>query len=283
MKLISMIACLGIVLNACTQKYPIEDLPNNSNSLVVEGSFTNELKVHVVKLSRTLSYSEPTAQNVYPKETNAQVMITDDQGNTINFQEVLPGEYATTAPVSGIVGRWYVLNIITADGREYLSKPEQMKEVPPIEGISFKDKTEIGDSEAEKAIMVRFTDPVNTENYYQWYWKISLKDNISEWNPQWEWITDQDTYIDGNTVEYELETYERAEFEYVKVYQSCISKEAHNFLKLVKEQTGNNTGPFSTPPGPIYGNMYNTNDSKEVIFGFFMVANITTASARIED
>ena len=84
----------------------VDEIPER---LVVEGSITNELKIHTVTLKKSGNYFSNTAAEVV---SNASVSITD--GSNVFLLEENPegsGIYKTTQEVKGDTGRLYTLNI----------------------------------------------------------------------------------------------------------------------------------------------------------------------------
>lgn len=80
---------------------------NTDSRIVVEATFTDELKKHSVYVSQTTDfYSEKNNVAV----TDAQVSITDGM-NTFSLYHVGNGEYQTIDSVAAMMGKTYTLNI----------------------------------------------------------------------------------------------------------------------------------------------------------------------------
>ncbi len=110
MKLYSLLVSILITLVCCEPQeeisWKVDEIPDR---LVVEGSITNELKLHTVTLKKSGNYFSNTAAEVV---SNAVVTITD--GSNIFYFEENPagsGIYKTTEEVKGDTGRLYTLNI----------------------------------------------------------------------------------------------------------------------------------------------------------------------------
>lgn len=274
-------------LSACTDRYPIGELANNSNRLVVEGSFTNEARVHTIILSRTLAYTTPTTDGKgYPQETGAQVTVTDNVGNTIAFTETSPGVYTSAATAQGVTGRIYTLNITTSDGKKYNSLSDRMAEVPPIKDLNvrYEDRTDIFENTTEKLALIEiaFDDSVNVSNYYQWYWNDNTENQFNPVDSTWNWAFNNDQYFDGEKVRFDLAEFTQGTARYVKIYHTSITQNAYDFLNLLNGQSDNSLGPFSTPPSPIKGNVINSNDSKDFALGLFKVSSVASQIVTIE-
>ncbi len=124
-------ALIALGLWTCVDPYQPE-VGDYESTLVVDGVFTNSDEPSQVYLSRSFDYNAIEA----PVVTGAQVMIEDDQGNSIMLEETKDGTYETN-PIQfrGQIGRSYRLLINTPDGNRFESPWEVMKAAPPIETI----------------------------------------------------------------------------------------------------------------------------------------------------
>jgi hypothetical protein len=141
----------AITLFASCEKVIDVDIKESPNQMVIEGNITDTLGIQTIKLSKSVSYTE---SNVYPPVTGAEVVVTDDGGNTLRFNESKPGTY-TFGPFRGGNNRTYTMTV-KADGKTYTAKstlPSRVK----IDSLSL---TEIsfGNSET-KVVNVHLTDP----------------------------------------------------------------------------------------------------------------------------
>jgi hypothetical protein len=59
---------------------------------------------------------------------------------------------------------------------------------------------------------------------------------------------------------------------FFNVRQLSISKDAFEYWRRVRELVNNTGSVFDSPPAQIKGNLYNVNDSEEVVLGYFEVA-----------
>ena len=113
--------------------------------LVVDGMITNKTDAyHVV-----LTYAKPF--NSSEKSTpvsGANVFVTDDMGNSYNFNERDKGNYVSDSlQFTGHPGHSYRLHVATADGAEYESDPQRIfPEVSPDNVYAEFDNEEILDN-----------------------------------------------------------------------------------------------------------------------------------------
>ncbi|OJJ22165.1 hypothetical protein BKI52_09000 [marine bacterium AO1-C] len=282
----SLVALFG--LSACDDSFPIGDLANNSDRIVVEGTFTNENRVQTIYISRTLAFTKSSPDgNSFPQLTGAQVSVSDDQGNTFSFIEQTPGVYATSGAVQGVVGRSYTLTIVTSDGKQYVSTPEQMQEVAPIKALEVTDSeegnnglgTEIEDT--GKVINLTFNDPAGVNNYYRWHWKESTTNNFTAIDSSFSNAYDEDRFFDGTELKFDLTNVQKNDTRYVQIHQTAITSGAFDFLQQISTQQESGLGPFSPTPSPVRGNITNRNDSRDFALGYFMVASVTSSTVEI--
>ena len=116
---------------SCIHEIEWKGAETTSNSLVVEGLFTDVAQKHVVKLSRTL----PVAGKRDPLAVSgAQVSITDGN-NLFLLTEEEAGIYVTESDVKGEVGKKYTLNI-QLDGEGYTAT-DSIAVVPDIDAFEY--------------------------------------------------------------------------------------------------------------------------------------------------
>ena len=117
---------LVLFCNNCLDPFPLPDV--SSGLLVVDARFTDDPDENRV----VLSYAGQVNAGRSPV-TGARVFVSDDLGNTGQFQEEERGIYV---PVSedylGVEGRKYVLHIELDNGRQYRSDDCLFREVPPV-------------------------------------------------------------------------------------------------------------------------------------------------------
>jgi len=280
----SLITLLG--LSACDDSFPIGELANNSDRIVVEGVFTNENRVQTIYISRTLAFTKASPDgNSFPQLTGAQVSVSDNQGNTFNFVEQAPGVYVTSGAVQGVAGRTYTLTVVTADGKQYVSTPEQMQEVAPIKTVMVKeedeDDVENTSEPRKKVVEVTLNDPAGVNNYYRWYWKESSTNNFVAIDSTFNNAYDEDRFFDGTELKFDLARIEKDDTRFVQVHQTAITVGAYNFLQEIGTQQASGLGPFSPTPSPVRGNITNKNDNKDFALGYFMVASVVSTTVEI--
>ncbi|NND15131.1 MAG: DUF4249 domain-containing protein [Eudoraea sp.] len=138
--LFSVIAVL--LLASCVEEFDLETFgdENFEASLVVEATLTDELKNQTIYLSRSDVRTDLETDTIYnpfiplglgPRdsvnvERFAAVSVRMNGVATIDFQEVEPGTYVSTAPFAIEMGADYEVLIQTNNGATYSSVPMQL-------------------------------------------------------------------------------------------------------------------------------------------------------------
>jgi len=153
-----------LALTSCEKEVDL-DLNDQSGNIVIEGNVTNQPGPYTVKITKSVGFSEP---NQYPAVTGAQVILSDDMGQTETLQYTGNGVYQTST-FTGSPGRTYTLKV-QAEGKEYTAQ-SKMPEVVYFDGLkqsSFKfgDKTTY-------TLLPLFTDPIMLGNRYLFIFTIN--------------------------------------------------------------------------------------------------------------
>ena len=134
---------LGIILltslGACLDELDIQTLSNEEQEpvLVVEAVLTDELITQKVYLSRSSLRLDLETDTVYnpnvplgrgPRDSvdmegGATVRVLGENGIEFNFTEGEEGTYLSNQPFALEMGVDYTLEIVTSNGREYVSDP----------------------------------------------------------------------------------------------------------------------------------------------------------------
>ncbi|MFD2935597.1 DUF4249 domain-containing protein [Spirosoma flavum] len=271
--------------------------------LVVEGQITNEAPPYTVRLTYTGKYGDNSGQNPdnqYVKE--AQVVLADDQGHSTRFVAMGSGMYQTVdSAFRGQVGRAYSLSVVLADGKRYVTKPEQMPAVPVIDSISAK-LSETGNLAKPYAASysVNTRDPASEKNYYRWTAygytnRLSVGVPCSLGSPSlcnnrcWTTVSSDavnvysDEAINGNPlrgrVVLQVPIYAIGP-QLVEVQQYAITQTNYQFWQLYKQQNARTGSIFDPLPAPITGNVVNANDPTDMARGYYAVTSITRKRTR---
>ncbi len=122
---VSLLLLMG--WGSCTDPFIIRSI-DIERLLVVEATLTDEMKRQSVRISNTVGLID-FGQDI---ESEAEVRIEDDQGNTHAFSfDEGSGTYYSDQPFKALPNVAYVLEINAADGRSYSSIPVHLP--PPVE------------------------------------------------------------------------------------------------------------------------------------------------------
>ncbi len=266
--------------------------------IVVEGLLSNLPGVQKVRITQSAAYANGSA-GITPGIDNATVYVTDDLGRRIDYFLSGRGYYFTSSDVQGEVGRSYQLHITLADGTEYLSEPDLLKPVPPIDSLYW----EYDPAKKLINVYVDITDPETTGDGYYWRWEhygllqyCKLSETIvingqSSETPcltccDFCWQIEQcytcvnvanDQYVNGKKVKKQFITavpYDGTTPYYLLIEQRSLSSNAYQFWNSIKVQSSNTGGPFDAAPAPIIGNIKNSSDSREKVLGFFGASSV---------
>lgn len=155
-KLHSILLLLSaFILNGCTEAYPL--LTNTyEEALVVETTITNELKNQEIKLTKTARFEDEK----YLPETGAEVYITDNSGNRYDFEDQ-SDKYVSTVAFQAVPGIQYQLHINTKDGRSFVSSPEVLSTVTPMESVKAAVEKDKEDKEELALGSIALILPIN--------------------------------------------------------------------------------------------------------------------------
>lgn len=154
------------LLTSCEKEIDL-DLDNKAGNIVIEANITNQPGPYFVRITKSVAFTE---NNQYPAVTNAQVILSDNTGQTETLQYVSDGKYKTTA-FSGVVGRTYTLKI-QAEGKEYTAQSTMPQEVS-FDGLT-QDSFVFGGTTTYTLLPV-FTDPQALGNRYLFNFTVNDK------------------------------------------------------------------------------------------------------------
>ncbi|WP_026309058.1 DUF4249 domain-containing protein [Spirosoma spitsbergense] len=284
----SVIACIDQV-----------DLPIRTEvpRLVVEGQLTNEAPPYTIRLTYTGKYGGENGQNINDQYVQqAQVILADDQGRSVNFLSVGQGMYRTMdTTFRGQIGRTYSLSIALTNGKRYITKPERMPAVPPIDSISPK-LIKTGNLSKPYAFVysANTSDPASEKNYYRWTGygyttRLSVGVPCSLGSPNlcnyrcWTLVaTDavnvySDEAINGNPLRgrevLQVPVYAVGP-QLVEIQQYSITQSNYQFWKLYQQQNARTGSIFDPLPAPVIGNVVNASDPTDAARGYFAVTSV---------
>lgn len=270
MKQIIFIAIVIVMAAACTEPLDVDYEGKSTNSLIVDGSITNDTAAHQVILSRTMDYTS----NELVYETDAVVTISDGE-KEFQLSEKEPGMYYTESTVFGEIGKTYILNIETLDGKTY-EAVSKMEPISTIDSITF--KKEYVDFLETDFYKVYFFGQESPELGQYYYWDLYINDSlmndtISETRFEEDawvngvylsdfdiyWMTDEEIKGNADTLEVELVMY-------------SMPKEYYMYLFELMSETDWRGSPWDATPANVSTNISNGG------LGFFVARAKTKAN-----
>jgi hypothetical protein len=293
------LAGILLVLSGLTSCIDSVELPIRSEKpqLVVDGLITNEPPPYSVRLSYSGTFKFDGENPLNQKVQGATVTIRDDKNRSTVLRETAAGTYQTAdSGFIGQPGRTYTLNIKLLNGPTYISKPEQLPEVPPIDTITAEFVSlqgVIGSYLFD--FFIDTTDPASGPNFYRW---TSTVYHAQNWvrcgasdNEPWFWapISNQtvniasDQGINGNKLRKQLVI--RSPIysigpHFVEAKQYSLTQSAFQFWKLFKEQQSRTGTIFDPLPASLVGNITNSEKPDEPVLGFFGASAVTVKRLR---
>ncbi|HFA51828.1 MAG TPA: DUF4249 domain-containing protein [Bacteroidetes bacterium] len=300
-----LILCIiAFTISACIDELNI-NTSEKRNILVVEGAINTLPGPHRILLSKSAKYGS-ILDDAIKKETNAMVWIRDEDGEQVFlYEKGKVGTYETPAEFRAVAGKKYTLFITLANGERYVSTPERIVPVPPLDSILVETSLAFNSG---IELYARWKDPADTDNFYLWESEgiyilnsrpdlfVSrdffgnpvpapkdccskcyvfendfnnelriFKDNLTNGNVQTELVA----FIPDNGRRF-------SERYMAVVKHSSLTKEAYQFFDLLKNQLSIEGDIFDPPPATIRGNMINLDKPDEEVIGYFRASDTVT-------
>ena len=253
MKKFVFIYLISTVFISCEKDIDL-NLKEAPEQLVVEAQFTNNKDVSIIKVTKSKGLSGTFSS--FEFVSDAQVKVTDDNGNTYNFHfDPNPSKlgYISTQPV--LPSEAYHLDI--KQGNHHVRATAKMLQAVPI--------NQVVSNQNEGNVEIYFDDDANTDDYY--FVKFIENNNTSSFYPQYQYFADYELYDQQN----------RKASLYIytgqpgTIYLYHITKQMYDYFKILRNVGDMNfgDGPFSTSvPG-------NPESNIEGGIGYFMVAPVS--------
>lgn len=152
------------LLTSCQKEIDL-DLDDQSGKIVIEGNVTDQPGPYTVRITKSVAVTQP---NQYPAVTGAEVVLSDNTGQSETLQYIGNGQYQTSTFV-GASGRTYTLKVV-AEGQQYTAQ-STMPEAVDFEGLQ-QDSFKFGDRISYTLLPI-FTDPAVLGNRYLFTFTIN--------------------------------------------------------------------------------------------------------------
>ncbi|MES2517538.1 MAG: DUF4249 domain-containing protein [Bacteroidota bacterium] len=293
-----LMGLLGFI--GCTEEYDI-DFHGHKNVLIVEGLLTDDNdNLDTIKIY----YSNDTNKFVkkVPIAFIQCVIQINSSGEQIKLIEKGIGKFLLPSNFKLFAGEVYTLKFILPNNERYESTAQELVATPPISNVYEKFNPQSIYSDVQKKLIsanevfVDFQDNINQKNFYLWryihferipycqaYYTASAHYGIPCEKFCIDKIRSQNINISSDVLSNgRLVTGKfAAKIPYynpygclIEVQHMCISPDVYQFNKILESQTQVNGGLADTPAEPLSGNIRNTNNAKEIVIGYFGVANV---------
>ena len=145
--------------SACEKVIDIE-LNEADQTIVIEAIVEDQIGSNQVQITRSGGFYQT---NDFEAVNGAEVIITDENGNSFSLEEKEPGIYQHDS-LTGDYSQTYTLTVST-DGKDYAAASTVPSEVK-IDSVSYEFvQTPFGTSGYR--VLINFTDPAETLDYYR--------------------------------------------------------------------------------------------------------------------
>lgn len=298
-----LLLLIMLLSGACVSEF-IPQINEEEELLVVEGIITDQPGVNTIKLSKSVPLGNKS--DAIPLG-GCTVSISDDLGNTHQFEETEAGIYSSdSATFKGEIGRYYTLHITTGQGinaLNYESFPAEMKPVPAIDSVYY-EKTVIKEDYEDFfgidgcQIYLDTRDPENNCKFYRWdfseTWMLRLNFSVTN---QICWLYDKsisldikstaayaETKIERHPVHFISNTTDRLTTKYsILVNQYSMNEDEYSYWESLQNLTVQAGGLYDIIPSSIPSNLRCHEHPDEKVLGYFSVSGKTSKRIFIKD
>ena len=287
-RIVAIVLLFSCLLTRCKEKYDPTIKSTSQSSLVIDGNL-NPTDTTFIRLSKTISIDTSIRLN---PENGAIVTIEGKDNTTYPLSEQGNGTYIL--PVSGLgIGKDYRLRVTTSGGKQYLSDYITIKDTPLIDSITW-TRNNLGVN-----INMNTHDPQNKSIYYRWEYDETFEIH-SFYVAQWKYengffsqrLPDDKVYVCyksssstdivlGSSAKLQSDIIsqvpiifipdnsEKLNIRYsVLVKQYVLSKQAYDYLQILKKNTESIGNIFGVLPAEVTGNIHCLSNPNEQVIGF---------------
>ena len=282
----------GLMVSACIEPYPIPQIKDHAQYLVVDGFLDATNQKITVKLSRSVNLNESGNFNA---ETSATVYLENENQLKVLLNESSDGVYERFLTVDP--ADKYRLRIQLTSGKKYFSDLVEVKQTPPIDSLNFFP------SLSGLQIRAYSHDPKNKTHYYFWKYeetyeytsayhssytvqnKVLLYRNEDIYHC---WTSNTNTEIvltstkslkedvvSGFAIVTLPKNSVKTKRKYsILVKQMALEQKAYEHWQLLKKNTESLGTLFDPQPSQLTGNIYSETENGETVLGYFMGSTV---------
>ncbi len=263
----------AVLILSCEEEISIELNDQENERIVVEGRITNELKIHKVRLTKTISYFQ---NERVPPFLEAEVyLLGENAGNRFDMTLIddTLGIYATEE-IKGKSGETYSL-MINYQGDSYKAT-SYLDTVASMDSINYEYEYTFYERGYYKIRMSAY-EPPPLGHIYMFY--IYLNDTLFNDDlirtPYQDDLFFNDTYMANVEILYLPQEEVVSDTNHVFVEMLSISREEYYFNNAFITETYASGSIFSGPPANIPSNLVCTTGNIDGL-GFFGASSVTT-------
>lgn len=241
-------------MTSCKEKMELT-LGQSSSKIVIEGSVTNEIKHHSVRISMSTDYFY---NDQSPKVSGAIVMLSDGTNEYV-YKEETPGIYNSEIEFAGVPGSTYKLSV-EYKGQTYTAS-STMISVPSIDSIGLEKAlipiqpgVILDPDKNYYNILLYCQEPAGTSDYYlmdAYKNGVLLTDTITK-----KGFTD-DAFYNGSYINGVKALQIVADPNDTITFQLASIEKQYCYFILALRDAGMSGSPFTGPPSNIIGNVSN--------------------------
>ncbi|MCY1661603.1 DUF4249 domain-containing protein [Chryseobacterium sp. SL1] len=268
MKNIFLIILSLFLVTSCEKEIDL-DLEDQSGQIVIEGNITDQAGPYFVKITKSVAF---TQTNQYPAVTNAQVVLSDNTGQTETLQYAGNGNYKTSTFV-GQPGRIYTLTI-NAEGKQYTAQ-STMPQAVSFDGLEQDSFLVAG--QKSYTLLPLFTDPATLGNRYLFVYTVNsnpkkffseFSDNVNNGLPNQRPLLLPNDDSNANDIKV-------VAGDVIHVEMQCIDDKVYTYYSALLQLSGSGPGGGITPANPP------SNISNGAL-GYFSAHTVRTRTAVIQ-
>lgn len=292
---IVLIICIAIN-TSCKKPYDPPAIRADNRFLVIDGTLINSPdSPTVITLSRTVRLTDTTTAS--SPEAGATISVESNTGQIFSFNETPNGIYKSN-PLLLNASDQYRLNITTSSGSQYVSDFVEVKQTPSIDSITWQQQNDV-------MINLDTHDPSNKTKYYRWdftetyQYEAPLQAELSQDNGRLFYVDNTNqTYdcwrsvnsveiLSGSSIALSEDVISKAPIAIVPqnsqkisirysilVKQYSLTREAYQYLQILKKNTENLGSIFDPQPSQLIGNIHSIQNPQELVIGFFSASSV---------
>lgn len=257
----------------------IVDLPQPQNLVVIEGWVTDSMSNHPIRITRSKSFSD---QEQIEPIVDAEIIVQSRLGEIFTYSYSPEGVYVADTDFQGAADTEYRI-IALVDSLEIRSEWDQLPQRVDIGTVRVESFEENDPDNPNQQIIVYYPklnaiDPEEITNYYRW---IFYK-NGEVFNEPEPITIQNDRVFNGNVIPNNFQAFGYDNGDVMTVQLVNISRNAHNYLSLLRSQITTLGTSGGTTPAVITGNLFYVEEGTPQVLGYFGAASISEGTTIVE-